>query len=544
VQSVGILLNADKGCDTTVRSVAIAVCTPKHKASAGRIRSYLIFALCACLYILPFMRLFYMRGTDEGTLDYGAVRVVHGQVFARDFFEVIGPGTFYWLAGFFKVFGVSFFATRICLFLSSLGTALVMYSLSRRVCGRYQILPCVLLAGTYFGGLWPAISHHVDSNFFALLAVACIVAWHDRHSKRLLLAAGALAGLTTAFLQPKGILLFCAFLIWLWILHRRRVVSISTLGIATVGYLSVIGLILLYFWSKGALSSLIYVNLVWPSQHYGEVNSVPYARGIFQNYWNHWVIAKSTFKWTVPMAAVLIIPLLFIAALPALLLALGARYKWHLARPEILIYWLCGSAIWTAELHRKEMTHLVFGSPLLVILCIHFLVEYRGRIADLALQALSISVTCLASFNLLCVLLAVHTITTRVGSVEAFQDAPALRVLMKLASPGEKIFAYPYCPRYYFLASTTNPTPFSILAYNYNTPSQFQEVVRILEQDKVRYVMWDVNFAQLTGTIFPGSQQPPSERYIIEPYLESHYRVVQVVDGTRIMERKTDEHAN
>src|ERR1700723_235710 len=119
-----------------------------------RLKSYLLFIVCASLYILPFMRL-YMLGTDEGTLDYGAVRVVHGQVFARDFFEVIGPGTFYWLAAFFKLFGVSFLTTRICLFLTSLGTALLMYFLSRRVCERYRILPCSLLAGTYFGGLWP-----------------------------------------------------------------------------------------------------------------------------------------------------------------------------------------------------------------------------------------------------------------------------------------------------------------------------------------------------------------------------------------------------
>src|SRR5947209_6381037 len=121
-------------------------------------KSYFLFALCASLYILPFMRL-YMLGTDEGTLDYGAVRVIHGQVFARDFFEVIGPGTFYWLAAFFKLFGVSFLATRICLFLTSFGTAFLMYFLSRRICSRYWTLPPLILGGTYFGGLWPAISH-------------------------------------------------------------------------------------------------------------------------------------------------------------------------------------------------------------------------------------------------------------------------------------------------------------------------------------------------------------------------------------------------
>ena len=531
------LLNADKEPDMTVITASIPVSTPKHTAPAGRVRSYLLFVLCASLYILPFMRL-YMLGTDEGTLDYGAVRVVHGQVFARDFFEVIGPGTFYWLAAFFKLLGISFLATRICLFITSLGTALLMYFLSRRICARYCALPCILLAGAYFGGLWPAISHHVDSNFFALLTVACIVLWQDRRSKRLLFIAGALAGLTTVFLQPKGVLLFCALLVWLGIQHRRRTTSLSSLSELAGGYLSVIGLVLLYFWINGALGSLIYVNFVWPSHHYGGVNSVPYAHGILSNYWDHWVITRSGFKWTVPMAAVLIIPLLFIAALPGLLLVLGARYRWNLASPEVLLYWLCGGALWLAEFHRKDMTHLVFGSPLLTILCIHFLVEYRGKIPSLAVQLLSISAVCLAGFNLLCVLLAARSITTRVGSVAMFRDAPALKYLESHVAAGEEIFAYPYTPKYYCLASTVNPPPYSILIYNYNTPSQFHEVVRILDEHKVKYVLWDKDLEQATASVFPASTLLPPGGLILEPYLESHYRVVQVVDGTQIMERK------
>ena len=85
------------------------------------VRKYLFFTICASLYLLPFMRVSVVF--DEGTLLYGAVRIVQGQVFARDFLEVMGPGTFYWLAAFFKVFGVTFLASRICLFLSSLVTA-------------------------------------------------------------------------------------------------------------------------------------------------------------------------------------------------------------------------------------------------------------------------------------------------------------------------------------------------------------------------------------------------------------------------------------
>ena len=46
------------------------------------LRTYSIFLLCASLYLIPFMRLL-LIGTDEGLLVSGAVRVAHGQVFAR-----------------------------------------------------------------------------------------------------------------------------------------------------------------------------------------------------------------------------------------------------------------------------------------------------------------------------------------------------------------------------------------------------------------------------------------------------------------------------
>ena len=224
---------------------------------------YLVFALCASLYFFPFMRLL-LRGTDEGTLICGAVRVVHGQLLGRDFFEVVGPGTFYWLALFFKLFGVTFLASRICLFVTSLGTALCMYFLTRRVCHSYQILPCILLFATYFCTLWPEISHHVDSNCFALLAVMCMVLWQDSHKTWLLVVSGALTGVTTLSLQPKGILLLLAFCVWLSIQHRRQGTSLAALSWVTGGCFGVVASMLGYFWSQGALRDLIYANVVWP----------------------------------------------------------------------------------------------------------------------------------------------------------------------------------------------------------------------------------------------------------------------------------------
>jgi hypothetical protein len=507
------------------------------RASVRQSIPYLIFTLCASLYVLPFMRLL-LQAPPEGLLVYGAVRIAHGEVFARDFFEVVGPGTFYWLALFFKLFGVTFIAQRICLFVTSLGTGLAMYYLSRRICGRYKILPCILLAGTYFGMLWPTISHHVDSNCFALLSVVCMTMWHKRRKIALLFAAGALAGVTTCFLQPKGILLLLALLVWLWKQRQQRSTPLSWLGVLVGGYFSVLGLTAIYFWSQHALWDLIYANAIWPSEHYSAANVVPYAHGMVRGYWDHFVIAKAGFQWTTVTAAVLIAPFLLIAVLPALLPMLGTRSLKTNLRPEVALYWLCGIALWLSEIHRKDICHLVFGSPLLIILCVYYLGQYRAKIAGLALQVLAISAGCLAGFNLFLVLSA-RPVATRVGSPSVFKNIPVLASLDNKVAPGQEIYAYPYCPMYYFLSATINPTRYGGLVYHFNTSSQFEEVVATLERRRVRYVLWDTNFeAKEVAALFPASARMHPDEFIVEPYLESHYKLVSEENGVRFIERK------
>jgi hypothetical protein len=513
---------------------------PLRKVSGRRYAGYLLFTLCSAIYLLPFMRLF-LRGTDEGTLVYGAVRIVHGQVFARDFFEVMGPGTFYWLAAFFKLFGETFAAERLCLFVTSLGTGLLMYYLSRRVCQRYQILPFALLIGTSFSTLWPLVSHHADSNVFALLSVACLVLWHDTRRDTLLLAAGAMAAATTCILQPKGLLLFIAMLLWLLMQRWRHAARLSALGLIIGGYCAVIGLVLLYFWSKSALRDLVYANYIWPSQHYGAVNAVPYAQGIFQ-YWSHWTVPVNGTRWLIGLAAVVILPFLVVTTLPALILVFSLRHHIKKFRPVVLLYWLCGWALWFSEIHRKDIGHLVAGSPLLIILCVYFLTEYRGKIADTALQILTISAGTLAAVNLLMVMTA-RPVPTRAGSVAMFQPDPVIGFLDEHTAPGEEIFAYPYCPKYYFLTATTNPTRYSLLVYNYNTPAEFNDAIRALDQHKVRYVIWDTH-SEALASFFPASARVPSGDQLMEPYLQSHYRQVKLLDGVRIMERNDENPSN
>ena len=496
---------------------------------------YLVFAFCASLYFLPFMLLL-LRGFNEGTLDCGAVRILHGQLLGRDFFEVIGPGTFYWLALFFKVFGVTFLASRICLFVSSLLTALCMYFLARRVCHSYQVVPSILVFSTYFGTHWPEVNYHVDSNCFALLAVTCMILWQSSRRNWLLVAAGALAGATALTLQPKGILLLLAFLLWLSIQHWPRSIPLTALIWVAGGWVAIVAAMLGYFWSRGALHDLIYANAIWPSQNYGTGNTVPYAFGIMEHF-HQWVAPVPGIQWTAAMAVVLFIPFLFVAVLPTLVVPLALSDGVKTASGEIALYWLAGSALWISELHRKDVSHLVFGSPLLILLCVFYMQKRANKSFRLALQGLSIAAVCLAGAALIIALVA-RPVQTRAGRVHMTAYDPALAAIEKHVPPGEGIFIYPYPPMEYFLSDTTNPTRYSLLAYNYNTPAQFEEVVRSLEQYEVKYVLWNKNIVdEVLPKIYPGT--PPTQR-IMEPYLESHYRQIWGHDGSFLMERKND----
>src|SRR5262245_19834393 len=57
---------------------------------------------------------------DEGLVAQSAYRIYLGQVPFRDFFSALTPGTYYWYAIFFKLFGPTFIALRLGVILVSI----------------------------------------------------------------------------------------------------------------------------------------------------------------------------------------------------------------------------------------------------------------------------------------------------------------------------------------------------------------------------------------------------------------------------------------
>ena len=502
---------------------------------------YISFTICSILCLYPFMRVYLPVG-DEGTLIYDAVRVAQGQIPYRDFFEVMGPGTFYWVALSFKIFGITWQATRIALYVTSVATALMMFFLTRRLRTGFDIFPAIFLMATSFGHIWPAISHHGVSNLLALLSFAAFVIWLDKCWPALLVAAGALAALTTCVLQPKGILLFLAFLVLLTLLCRKEAGFASYVFCLAAGYVAIAVFILLFFWTAGGLHDYVYANFIWPLTRYGNVNSVPYGLGIGEFYWKPWVQSFSAALSPALgylVAGIFIIPFLIVAAFPILLPTIALCNKSRAFSRALLPYWIAGWALWLSEVHRKDITRLVYGSPLLIILLIYLLSRLKRSSARIALTPITLSVIALAAFNG-CLTLAAHVkINTVRGELRMFKKDPLLEFLTTHVTPGEEMFVYSYSPIYYFLSGTINPTKYSLLMYRMTDDIQFRDAVRSLKRSSVRYVVWDnVADSKETTTIFPDYRPPPKNNRPLETYITQHFTVIYQQHGARVLERQ------
>ena len=169
-----------------------------------------LLLLVTTAYLLPFTQVLRPVG-DDGTILYGAQRVSEGAVFGRDFVEVMGPGSFYWLALFFKLFGAGWRVTRLYLLCTGVATTGLLYVIARQVCRESAALLLWLFVLVMGLPLWPVVSHHWDSNLFAVLALWCYLKLENTERPAWAVAAGSLAGITTCLVQPKGLFLLVGF---------------------------------------------------------------------------------------------------------------------------------------------------------------------------------------------------------------------------------------------------------------------------------------------------------------------------------------------
>jgi hypothetical protein len=497
------------------------------------------------LYLSIFLRSLWRIG-DEGSIVYGAQRVASGAIPYKDFFEVMGPGTFWWPALWFKLLGVSWLTSRLEILFTALGTALAMYVGTRRIQPRptAAAVPALIYA-ILTVPFWPAANHHFDSNLFAVSAFALYV----RHSGRRLdtFAVGVLAGLAATIMPQKGLATLGALVLSTALgrsqskLDRHLHSFWMPIGFGTVG-LSV----LLFFYLHGALGDLVYANVLWPFSQYHQVNVLPYMYGVLEFRLPHWrslleaLLPKDIARLTLGLIST---PLLLVASLPFIAGVSVFGLVWsRFARPpeseSSLPYWLSGVALCASECHRMDHMHLIYGSPIL-LMALAGPAPARLR----ALRQIVARVTVCGTI-VLGGLLGLSasgpgvTVQTRQGLIHMPRRDDALDFILSNVPRNTPVFVYPYYPMYYFLADVRNPTRYSILMYGINTRAQFQDTIETLDAARVRFVLWDTLVAgsELTRW-FPGYQDPPPSQQPLEMYLASHYDLVGTRGGFRILQR-------
>jgi len=286
---------------------------------------------------------------------------------------------------------------------------------------------------------------------------------------------------------------------------------------------------------------MVYANLIWPLANYSDTNQVPYGMEFRQLYWESFMAAFHPLFPRNVAAAVsgfLSIPFMVVMGLP-LLLALIAAWKRLSLEPVTVPYWICGTAFWLSEIHRKDIAHLVFGSPLWIVLGFYYVRRVRSRWVQQTLQLVAISAVVLCLLNPAVALVAPYQTVTRRGIVyNAFRETPVLEFLQARIQPGEPVFIYPYSPLYYFLSAAQNPTRHSILLYGYNGADEFRDAVQSIESKRVEFVLWDtVVSGENLRRWFPGYSDPAVENQVLEAYLQSHYRLLDTRNGFRILQR-------
>jgi hypothetical protein len=510
-------------------------------------RSHAVVAgLAGACFAAVFARVLWHLG-DEGSIVDGARRWSEGQVPYRDFFEVMGPAAFVPTAIAFRIFGVSWWPSRVPMIATvGMTAAFLAYFAGRfRRAGEHDRF---LVSMTYIAAavpLWPGQNFHLDSNAGFLGAVALGTAGGSKCLTWRAVVAGFLTScVALTMVQKGGVLaagLCLAFLLDRTTSWRARAAAVAAF-LLTI--LTAVSAAAYYFASHRALAQLAYATVIWPMTQYHTVNRVPVGHGMEEIHRHMYELWGSALPWPAgslvalwAVAPVIITLTLAIVGFAALARAAsGADGRWRHVTSLAM-----GVGLMISESHRPDIMHLLYGAPLLMVAGHDTLQEWLAR-RHRSLQLVMPAAMAPALVAALVVPLTAQTVvSTRVGSLHLLARDPAIDYLTQHTSPGERVFIYPYVPMYYFVGGVANPTKYSIFMYGINTDEQAQEIVDALENQQVRVVMWDAVYSGAGLSRWFNYRPPPVEQQVIERYLQARFRVDGVAGNFRILLRRSAE---
>ena len=460
--------------------------------------------------------------SDEGIYLDGARRMLAGQMPYRDFFVLTGPGNFWNIAAFFKLFGVSLASARALLVFDLALIAACMYWLaakfSSRALGFWLAWFFLALLSVDAGDL--VVNHRWDSTALSVAGVTLLASALCSETARpprltycLIGGAGATAAYA-AWVTPPMLLVLAPMLAWAFFVRRWTGVVYLAGGAAAVSALAVAAL--LYTGSLGPMAH----HFAWTASQYSSANRFPYG-GIIGGYP---ALFTDAYGLDLGIRAILVFFIALPAAVPicALLGFSVARQLWKTPLPFILA---CAIASILSSAPRMDVAHLRYSSPLSYVVAGCALASLLPRsLRAPSIMALSL-IACTFLWNAVILRTQLETTRTRGGVVVGEPKDLALeRALESSVQKGESFFVFPYIiPIVYFLTQGANPTRYSFLQPGMMADADEDQALASLKNTPPTKVLYADVPASAYLRIFPSSDPRRLRMHKIERWLRENY---------------------
>ncbi|HLY63847.1 MAG TPA: hypothetical protein VKV95_24165 [Terriglobia bacterium] len=506
--------------------------------------------------------------TDEGMIAVGAERILRGQIPYRDFFSELGPGSFYIQAAIFHLGGISVSSFRITAWVLGVFLNGLIYILGKYIIrGPASFVPPLLFITTCYSFLL-SVNHHWWGDFFFLLNLVCLavstfvsIKGGSFFKRILLLGAGALAAVTLLFMQPKGvwaILVGVTFLILVEMLVEQPTwlpalrAGLGKTSWFLIGAGSTLAMAAVYLGFHGALEAWVYDNFTFLFTNYLPYETTP---GVYS-----WARVTHDFRWMVQEFSfrnlLYVVGFYFFSIVAPGIGFVGAIWQiknFRVANPLrarlLLLFLLAGLGSLASELHEPNYLHLIWASPLILILFVDAMNEAFRRkrrlhipVAVAAAIAIAL-VIAVAGRRVMRMGVTKVPVRTRRGMIfmEPENATPYqewIDTIERDVPAGGETFIFPYDAQFYFLTATRNPTKYDVLLSDFHSTRQFEEAISSLQSRQPGYVFSFSHFVRLAPRAhffndLPDLKGPDAmEKSLLAP--QSPYRLAETVEDMEV----------
>ena len=489
----------------------------------------------AAVYVARLPRV--LGGSDEGIFLYEAKRLLEGQVFYRDVFDLITPGSHYLMAALFWLFGTDIATARIADAVVHGLIVAVTYAICRTLGVRRTLAAAAaLLDVAVFEPAWTVASPHWFATLLGLVLLFVLV----RRPRYEALVAGVVTGALVAVQQQKGAVLGTGAALVLasdaLLVGGGGGSLVRRLGAFAGGVLLVVVPLMGALVAMAGAAPVFQALVLHPLVNYrGRAAGAPWGYlGPFAWY------ARYTFPRVLPWEPVL-------TALMAMRVAVAlVRGDDPERLRRSLVLTVMSLAAVGSIAYFADYIHLAFIGPVFAVLAADLLEAALGGLARRAPVGARVAGGLTAVLVLAGVAFQLRTVMA--GS---WQDYPIAyrspfgtlhfhhrkeidmleRVRAVLDAAGAKeLFIYPAGAGFYLLTGTTNPTAYQFLVPGYSRPDQLEDAAATLARRRVPFVL----------VFFPlGRGEPVADEVL------AHYEaVLHGSDGQPLLWRRLPEEVH